>query len=189
MVVDSSLDWGQDAKTLAQWANDESPENLYVSFFGSNASPKYYGLEPKFLPNSWSNFQTYDSMEPKLVGGTYVISATMLQQVVTRTPGKWNVHYEKVYQAIKRKPSDELTAQEMTKLQHLRFGRLCAYLRHREPDDHIGYSLLVYELSDEQVNEALHGEPAELFSEITVYPHAAIDRTILKWYGLEHYRN
>ena len=44
----------------------------------------------------------------------------------------------------------------------LRFGRLCAWLRQREPGDRIGGSLLVYELSDDDVRAALFGPPAEL---------------------------
>jgi hypothetical protein len=39
----------------------------------------------------------------------------------------------------------------------LQFARLCAYLRSREPDDSVGYSILIYKLTDEQVQQALQG--------------------------------
>jgi hypothetical protein len=43
----------------------------------------------------------------------------------------------------------------------LRLARLCAYLRHRTPDDNIGYSILIYRLSDEEVQRALGGTSPE----------------------------
>ena len=39
----------------------------------------------------------------------------------------------------------------------LSLGRLCAFLRGREPDAMIGYSILIYRLSTEDVENALHG--------------------------------
>ena len=50
----------------------------------------------------------------------------------------------------------------LLELRDLCLGRLCAYLRQREPDDEVGYSILIYHLSDAQVREALEGPPAEL---------------------------
>jgi len=46
-----------------------------------------------------------------------------------------------------------------------RFMRLASYLRQREPDDEIGYSILVYRLTDEEVAEAIDGPPVELLPE------------------------
>ena len=42
-----------------------------------------------------------------------------------------------------------------------RFARLTAYLRQREPDDEIGYSILVFKLTDADIAQALDGPPAE----------------------------
>jgi len=53
-------------------------------------------------------------------------------------------------------------AMEYDDFEQLRLARLCAYLRHREPDDQVGYSILIYRLSDRQVQQALLGPPAEL---------------------------
>jgi hypothetical protein len=44
----------------------------------------------------------------------------------------------------------------------LRFSRLCAYLRLREPEERIGYGIMVYELSATELDKALKGPPAEL---------------------------
>ncbi len=44
----------------------------------------------------------------------------------------------------------------------LRFSRLCAYLRAREPEARIGYGFLVFELKREELDAALSGPPAEL---------------------------
>jgi hypothetical protein len=38
-----------------------------------------------------------------------------------------------------------------------RFARLCAALRQQEPDDQVGYSILIYRLSDQEVDRALTG--------------------------------
>ena len=37
----------------------------------------------------------------------------------------------------------------------LRFGRLCHFLRQREPDAHIGYSILIYRLTAEDLRRYL----------------------------------
>ena len=44
----------------------------------------------------------------------------------------------------------------------LRFGRLCSFLRTREPDDEVGHSILIYRLTDADVAGALEGKPPEL---------------------------
>jgi hypothetical protein len=44
----------------------------------------------------------------------------------------------------------------------LRMGRLMAYLRHRPPDDNAGHSILIYKLTDGEVETALYARPAEM---------------------------
>jgi hypothetical protein len=123
----------------------------------------------------------------RLTGGTYLISATMLQPVMydLKGPvGPWNRRYEAVYQELssvvkpllsddpdvrmaglkKHRPLEwqmTLTFFEMT-----RFARLAAFLRQREPDDHVNYSILVYRLSDADVARALEGPPPEVGRDI-----------------------
>ncbi len=47
-------------------------------------------------------------------------------------------------------------------LQRLRFARLCAYLRKREPIANLGNSILVFQLKQRELEQALYGPPAEL---------------------------
>ncbi len=41
---------------------------------------------------------------------------------------------------------------------------MCAFLRQREPDDNVGYSILIYRLTAEDIQKALFGLPVELDS-------------------------
>ena len=119
----------------------------------------------------------------RLTGGTYLISATLLQPVRSRFEGgtgPWNLRYESGYQGLRRAVAPLLTGDEttraaalkarspddwthlMTVYEHLRFSRLTAFLRQREPDDNINFSILVYRLSDQDIFRALDGPPAEM---------------------------
>jgi len=202
VVVDSSLDWGQDLKTLKRWLDDrELPKRhrVYFSYFGPTAALQHYDIDVTTLPNVWANFTVYKEPGPTLEAGTYLISATSLQHVVSRAPGRWCKPYEQLYQRVRQQLTDvragklnlpdEALHDLYTKHRWLRFARLSASLRQREPDDWVGYSILVYELTDADIDAALHGPPAELADEITVKPKVAIDRSILRWYGLEHIRD
>lgn len=121
----------------------------------------------------------------RLAGGTYFISATMLQPV-TSSPlldnafGPWNQRYEDNYQYLYNQVKPFLDDNEDGRMAALhtnalmqwrqifyafemwRFARLTAYLRQREPDDNVDFSILVYHLTDEDIKKALDGPPAEL---------------------------
>jgi hypothetical protein len=111
-------------------------------------------------------------------GGTYLISATMLQPINFAAGGPlgpWNERYEAAYQELagivgpllgddavaRRTRLGERSPQEWEELllrfEALRFARLTAFLRHREPDDNINYSILVYRLSDADISRAMQG--------------------------------
>lgn len=125
----------------------------------------------------------------RLVAGTYFISATLLQPVTQ--PGRgafgpWNDRLEKRYQAVRQfmapllsdDPVERRRALTQFPLEQwysaindyefLRFHRLAAFLRQREPDDNVGYSILVYHLSDEDLARALDGPPVELGRDLSV---------------------
>jgi hypothetical protein len=116
-------------------------------------------------------------------GGTYLISATMLQPInyiATGPLGPWNARYEATYRQLARAAgpllSDDADARTarlrehspaewqevLTRYEAFRFARLTAYLRQREPDDNINYSVLVYRLSDADLTRALQGPSPEL---------------------------
>ena len=178
-LVDSSLDWGQDLPGLERWLAPEadriSPRPVYLSYFGSG-DPAHYRIDARQL----YSYQDWRRERPLYVlrGGTYCISATMLQTVYTRAAGRWAAPYEAAYQQrrleIERSgferdgmlvPSGRDTAawrRLASDFDELRLARLSAYLRRRAPDDQIGYSILIFRLDDRDVQEALTGPPAEL---------------------------
>jgi len=183
-LVDSSLDWSQDLKGVKAWldthpADAEDERRLYFAFFGG-PPPQYYGIHTTPLPSFPDRRQPH--AVDRLTGGTYLISATMLQGVPLPYSGRWNQSYERQYQqlrqAVESFRAESQTADGRQKLstqtsgqtwnvmfwayETLRFSRLSSFLRAREPDDEIGYSILVYRLSDEYVSQALDGPPIEL---------------------------
>lgn len=119
----------------------------------------------------------------RLGAGTYIISASMLQPVnfeLAGPWGRWNERYEKTYQELSAaaKPLMEYDAasrQEalaqrssadwellLRRFEEYRFGRLTAFMRQREPDDEINFSILAYRLSAADLAQALDGPPPEL---------------------------
>ena len=71
-AVDSNLDWGQDLKRLAKWADDNKVEKIYLDYFGGG-NAEYY-LKGKFLP--WWGKRDKNEL-PK--GSYLAVSANQLQ--------------------------------------------------------------------------------------------------------------
>src|SRR4030095_6329390 len=167
-LVDSSLDWGQDPPALKtgldQHPNQSTTGRLYLASFGT-ALPRYYGIEATELP-----FDSSADKLPAFEPGTYCISATILQHVYSLQHGKWTREYESAYcLALAREVHHfDLTASDSlvnsASLQRLRFARLCAYLRKREPTANVGNSILVFQLNQRELDQALYGPPVELAS-------------------------
>jgi len=187
-LVDSSLDWGQDLPALKSWIDNNGAlvdgKPLYLAYFGA-ADPHSYKIRAKTLPEDHS---TGDLTFGPLRGGVYCVSATTLQSVYAREIGPWSQTYERQYQTAlasaeryRSTASDPaarvaLVANEgavswirkIREFERLRFERLCAYLRHHPPVAQIGYSIFVFNLSDEKITDALYGSPAELTPDIRV---------------------
>jgi len=181
LLVDSSLDWGQDLPALKSWLQSQGPggQKVYLSYFGSG-EPDYYGIKATRLPfvNGFKIRPVWYEPGP----GIYCISATMLQQVYSPFRGPWSLNMEKEYQEARAKEPlfreywhnasvrDELTrlgsdkAFEDTWARYnlLRFARLCHYLRARQPEAQPGYSILVYRLTQAEIDAALHGDLRQL---------------------------
>jgi hypothetical protein len=132
-----------------------------------------FKLDEMVMLPSW--FDQPRSFQLTLKPGTYVISATMLESVYNHTAfGPWRDSYESEYQNLTSaidqigKSHDSVAFAHLAKTgaiqryDELRLGRLCAYLRKREPDERITYGVLAYELNQAQLDEALSGPPAEL---------------------------
>jgi hypothetical protein len=179
ILVDSSYEWGQDLPAVEKWvarrAGRPGPRPpVYFSYFGSGLLQPFKLDEVVLLP---SYFDQGRSFQLTLKPGTYMISATMLQSVYNHTAfGPWRDSYENEYRnllpfinQLKQRP-DMGTFRQLTRAgviaryDDLRLARLCAWLRKREPDERITYGVLVYELNQAQLDEALSGLPAELRS-------------------------
>ena len=154
-LVDSSLDWGQDLPGLHQWLEKNLPKasstNVYLSYFGTG-DPKYYGIKAQLLPG----YLEVDSPQSfPLRDGIYCLSATMLQGVYSRFHRPWTSANEALYGQVLgavnqwRSTANDAIARDHLLQEHgaaewadcfnlygaLRLAKLCAYLRHRVPDD------------------------------------------------------
>jgi len=181
-LVDSSLDWGTGLRGLKRWLDTNNPGGhapVYLAYFGTD-SPDYHGIQAKRLPGffDWRPREFFP-----LAPGIYAISATLFQSLYTPVFGPWNKQYELDYQVTLKlmqefEHSTNDPAQRAALIaahppgfweniysgfDSLRFGRLCAWLRHnREPDDNAGYSILIFRLSLKDLQAALLGPPAEM---------------------------
>jgi len=186
-LVDSSLDWGQDLPALAAWIERERARGsldgpVYLAYFG-NAIPERYGVEANLLPGVPD--RRPPSMPGDLAGGTYAISATLLQSTLQLPMGPWCDVYENLYQqdtaALERWRAGDIEDRRgveaeggldwparMKRFEELRLARLCAWLRKRSPDGNAGHSILIYRVTDAELREALAGPPAELAHGIQV---------------------
>jgi 4-amino-4-deoxy-L-arabinose transferase-like glycosyltransferase len=174
-LVDSSLDWGQDLPALKKWMtevglDDSTTSKTYLSYFGT-ASPEYYGINAKHLVCyfDWEPLELPEPLQP----GAYCISATMLQNLYTDFPGHWTKKYESTYRDLTRnidlyvgndqKGRQDLVAQagepfwfqQFASYGHARNARLTSYLRQREPDFEINNTILVYYLTEADLNAAM----------------------------------
>lgn len=175
-LVDSSLDWGQDLPGLKTWldANKLPGEDAYLAYFGTG-EPRYYAIPARRLAyiNGFHEDEPYIPLGP----GLYCVGATVLQQVYSSVRGPWTVELEKEYEflrqfepqfrayaedpAERKKLEAQLSPEKWTasrdRFLHLRFARLCYFLRVRRPDAVIGYSIFVYRLSAGEVRDATGG--------------------------------
>jgi hypothetical protein len=169
LFVDSSYDWGQDLPAVKRWIDARAERSggdrpVYFSYFG-NDFIDHYGIQAVLLPQ---DYERRKSIPEVLKPGTYIICATMLQGIgANPIRGPWLTKYEEGYQAIGRElPSiqkgTDFWNQAFHIYDYLRFSRLCAYLRRREPDSWIAPNVLVYELDQKSLSEALDGPPQEM---------------------------
>ncbi|MFA6568091.1 MAG: glycosyltransferase family 39 protein [Victivallales bacterium] len=180
-LVDSSLDWGQDLKSLGRWLKakgllNQKKTDVYVSYFGI-ADISHYAPGVKKLPS-------YHGQEGDipfdLGGGVYCISATMLHlvylpELLNMDDPETRVIDENLYGEVSSKMPEFFKSMENPQrfrefisakgdeywndcyrlYQLLRFAKLAKYLETRKPDDNIGYSILIFKLTDAEVATAL----------------------------------
>jgi hypothetical protein len=178
-LVDSSLDWGQDLPSLKDWLDREGLQGqnhapVYLSYFGTS-HPEYYRIDARPLPSEPDRWTPH--LPEPLAAGTYAISATMLQSVYSMARGAWTPEYEKNYQsilydlhlfdstavnpaaraALLRQTGEEFWAKAFHTYDQYRFARLAAALKKREPDAEVGHSILIYRVSEPELDRALFG--------------------------------
>jgi hypothetical protein len=176
LLVDSSLDWGQDLPGLKKWLQQNNSgtgaQPVFLSYFGSG-EPDYYRIEATRLP--FVNGFKFPHPWYQPTGGLYCISATMLQQVYSPVRGAWTTEAEKEYQTLRaneplfreywRNPAIREEVRQTgvavafekswERYDVLRLARLCHYLRARPADGMVGYSIFIYRLTDGEVAAAL----------------------------------
>jgi hypothetical protein len=125
-----------------------------------------------------------------LTPGVYAVSATMLQHAYSKIRGDWTPELEKEFQQLRATEPALLAYQNdpvqraallrdvpaanwetaWKRYEQLRFARLCHYLRVRDPDAYIGYSILVHRLTAAELHAAVGGSLKDW--------HALIERTV-----------
>lgn len=168
-LADSNIDWGQDLKRLAEYAQERPQEPIQLAYFGS-ADPAAYGVNCAALPSYWQF-----GRPAELTPGTYVVSLTQLLGVydpeICRDSFWANPQVRRGYRQLHdlvRRPAapDESAAARAQRLkltseyEMLRRKRLINQLRHRSPDERIGYSLFVYHLSELDLKQLLRPPPS-----------------------------
>jgi hypothetical protein len=155
-LIDSNLDWGQDLKRLAIWLRSQDPATpVYIATFGTG-SPPHERISAIRLgdPDDASQVQT-------LGPGMYCVSATRLWAVSGDPAGPWCRKFEQAYDHLRGRV-DSLAEDEIAVFNRLQAARMLAALRHRQPDERVAASILIYHLGPEDVDAALNGSPREL---------------------------
>ena len=163
-LVDSNLDWGQDLPGLAAWLSERRARGdrtpCALSYFGS-ASPAGHGVDCAMLPGffDFDRERTPAELHP----GLYAVSATLLQGLhfPPDVRGAWTPEREERLARARLAVEGPLDAGGLTParelFERLRFARLLAWLREREPEDRVGYSILIYRLGPDDLRAALEG--------------------------------
>ncbi len=174
---DSNLDWGQDLPALAAWAHENGFESgvrsdgqkLFVSYFGS-ARLRAYGVPGEILPGFFTQPDT--ALPPYgYAPGVYAISANILMLRPSDAGYLWTDDTEHEYQRLKslvavlwgqspdtpeRKSLEaSLTPQDRAMLTYrfetLRFARMCAFLRKREPAAQLNGTINLYPVTQDDL--------------------------------------
>lgn len=173
-LVDSSLDWGQALPDLQRWLEAHAGDRrVYLSYFGSD-DPVHAGIRATRIGDLYFDHAPVRAVLPALEPGLYCVSATMLHRVYTQVRGPWTESYETEYRrlvawlpgALAQTPTERSDAAglpldeagwiaELTRLEQLRFGRLCHWLERRRPDAVVANSIFIHALDAAELQAAL----------------------------------
>ena len=116
ILIDSNVDWGQDLLRLRQWMADEGVAKVRLGWFGS-ADPAYYGIEHDPLPGIG---------RPEFFPLWWAVPFDPADPA----PGTYAISASSLWETPLR-PEEK---------------RVYAWFRAREPDDRVGYSILIYDV-------------------------------------------
>ena len=169
-LVDSNLDWGQDLPLLAAYLEDRENRKIWLEYFGT-LSPSAYDIDFRRIVAPYAQPKSNDVLLDPISSGLYVVSLTHLfGGYVLDNPfhypmdlKRWMTLHRKVglyNKGLLEPESQNLykttygaspTKEERITLRGFQGYSLLNHLRQREPDDRIGYTMFVYQLTDEEV--------------------------------------
>ncbi len=177
LLVDSSLDWGQDLGALSDWLaeNNAAPNEIpvYLGCLGTE-NPEYLGIDARYLFSA--GYQLYYSYNmPRLEPGYYVMSATILQGPYQTVSRPWTEEQNQLYLHSIRElarlfngvSSMQLLLDKIAQnnpqhwlkvlrsYEQLRDERLRLYLIEQEPVARINNSIFVYRLDEQDLVNAV----------------------------------
>ncbi|GHB97229.1 ArnT family glycosyltransferase [Cerasicoccus arenae] len=177
LLVDSSLDWGQDLYLLDDWLKENNSgadrDTVTLSYFGWS-SVTYLQMDARYWESrGLFNRESYDVT--RLEPGLFAISATMLQGVYDPIYSNWDQKYESSYlflisemsRLIKASPNLQSALafvnregpkkwyNKMRNFEHYRAWRLRLHLLTREPEVVLGNTIFIFRLTEDDVKEML----------------------------------
>lgn len=178
-IADRGLDPKKSPATSP--ASTGTGEPVYLAYFGTG-NPADERLPVKLLPGA-GVADDVPMPDMPLTGGYYAISVSMVTGTYVSPPGAWSPDHEvrwiqlrSRWQQLAELMGDEQAARQVLSTPErqqqaamlrraygqARIARLCSYLRSREPTDQVGYSINIYRLTEQEVEQALNAPPPEL---------------------------
>jgi len=175
LLVDSSLDWGQDLYLLDDWLDDHNAgpdrEPVTLSYFG-RGSVEYIGLDVRYWRSRGLFLDERFHILP-LSPGLFVTSASTLQGLFAPVHSPWTQRHESSYvflldemERLIAASTDLESALELIEREgaanwnnqifhfiNYRASRMRLYLKQKEPIAELGNTLFIYRLSPEDTRE------------------------------------
>ncbi len=162
-LVGSSYDWGgelNDVANAAQPGKDAETQTPNYLLYSGTADPAIHRVNAIQLDGY---FRPTEDFTRRLRGGTFYVCVTNLQTGTPQAFGPWTAAYEKRYQELRAQPTGSSTDPDFIERHGLLVARLCSFLRHRTPDGQVAQAVLVFRLTDAEIQRVISGPPAELF--------------------------
>ena len=165
-LLDSNLDWGQDLPLLAEYLKEREDQEVWLQYFGT-LPPSFYDIDSRLIVGLYTQPELTDVLLDPLSGGLYVVSLTYLFGEYIPdpplNPDEWIALHRKVslhnkgllepeFQNLYKNTYEASpTKKDLIMLRVTQGITLLNHLKQREPDDRIGYTMFVYQLTDEEI--------------------------------------